>query len=131
MGTVYVISTMSNDNVYCVYEDRKDVKVVKKEIKIYGGSNIQNRRTLQVSSKGVTTPISEEDFADLEKIPLFDFHRKKGFITVVKSNESDARKKAEKVNLKDKSAQFTRQDYKDRGFKKVPTANIDEIEAGQ
>lgn len=126
---IYVISTMSNDNVYCVYENRQDVKVVKKEIKIYGGSNIQNRRTLQVSSKGVTTPITEEDFAELEKIPLFNFHRERGFITVIKSNESDARKKAEKVNLKDKSAQFTPQDYKDRGFKKVPTTDINKIEA--
>ena len=128
---IYVISTMSNDVVYALYEDRQDVKIVRKEIKIYGGSNIQNRKTLQVSSKGVTTPITEEDFAELEKVPLFNFHRERGFISVVKSNETDARKKAEKVDKKDKSAQLTPQDYLNRGFKKAPTVDLDKIETGR
>ena len=29
---IYVISTLSNDQLYCNYADRKDVKVVTKEI---------------------------------------------------------------------------------------------------
>jgi len=133
---IYVISSMSNDNLYCNYADRQDVKVVTKSILIKGGANVQNRRTLQASSQGVTTPISEADFAELEKNPLFRFHQEKGFIKVIKTNETDARKKAEKMDLKDKSAQKTPADYIGRviGGKtitKAPTTDIDKIETGR
>ena len=128
---IYVISTMSNDQNYCVYADRNDVKVVVKEIVIKGGANVQNRRTLQISSQGVTTPISEADYEDLKKNPVFNFHQDHGYIKVVQTNESDARKKVEKMASKDKSAQLTPQDYKDRGFKKVPQTDIDKIETNK
>lgn len=128
---IYVISSMSNDQLYCNYADRKDVKVVTSSILIKGGANVQNKRTLQASSQGVTTPVSEADFAELEKNSLFKFHQEKGFIKVIKTNETDARKKAEKMDLKDKSAQFTPEDYKNRGFKKAPTTDLDKIETGK
>lgn len=127
---IYVISTLSNDQLYCNYADRKDVKVVTKEILIKGGANIQNRRTLLASNEGVITPVSEADFAELEKNPLFKFHQERGFIKVRKTNESDARKAAENMNTKDKSAQLTPEDYKKRGFKKPPTTDINKIETG-
>lgn len=128
MATVYVISNLSNDQEYCIYAKRQDVNVVVKSIIIKGGSNIQNRRTLQASSQGVTTPISDEDYAMLEKSPAFKFHMEKGFVKVIKSNETDAKKKAEKMDIKDKSAQFTLEDYKNRGFKKPPTVEMTKIE---
>ena len=128
MATVYVISNLSNDQEYCIYAKRQDVNVVVKSIIIKGGSNIQNRRTLQASSQGVTTPISDEDYAMLEKSPAFKFHMEKGFVKVIKSNETDAKKKAEKMDIKDKSAQFTPEDYKNRGFKKPPTVEMTKIE---
>lgn len=128
---IYVISTLSNDQIYCTYADRKDVKVVLKEFLIKGGANIQNRRTLFASNEGVITPINEADFAELEKIPLFKFHQDRGFIKVRKTNESDAKKAAENMNTKDKSAQLTPEDYKKRGFKTVPTTDMDKIITGR
>lgn len=129
---IYVISTLSNDQNYCVYADRQDVKVVVKEILIKGGANIQNRRTLYASSQGVITPVTEVDFADLEKNPVFKMHQEKGFITVRKTNESDARKASEKMTTKDKSAQLTPEDYRNRkGIKKPPTTDINKIETGE
>lgn len=127
---IYVISTLSNDQVYCSYADRKDVKIVTKEILIKGGANIQNRRTLFASNQGVITPVSEDDYAELEKNPVFKLHLEKGFIKVRKTNESDARKAAENMNTKDKSAQLTPDDYKKRGFKNIPTVSMEQIETG-
>lgn len=127
----YVISTLSNDQNYCVYADRQDVKVVVKEILIKGGANVQNRRTLIASNQGVITPVTEADFADLEKNPVFKMHQEKGFITVRKTNESDARKASEKMDTKDKSAQLTPKDYEGRkGIKKAPTTDLNKIETG-
>lgn len=129
---IYVISTLSNDQLYCNYTEREDVKVVSKEILIKGGANIQNRRTLFASSQGVITPISEADFAELEKNPLFKFHQNRGFITIRKTNESDANKVAEKMTTKDISAQKTPEDYIGRKIngkiiKKAPTTDINKI----
>lgn len=128
---VYIISTMSNDNIYCIYEKRNDIKVVSKEIRIYGGANIQNPRTLQMSSNGVTTAISKDDFEDLKNVPMFQEHLEKGFISIIQSNENDAKKKSEKVNLKDKSAQYTEENYtKEKGFRIAPTTKLDKIKVG-
>lgn len=128
---IYVISTLSNDQLYCSYADRKDVKIVTKEILIKGGANIQNRRTLLASNEGVITPVSEADYAELEKNPVFKMHLEKGFIKIRKTNETDARKAAENMNTKDKSAQLTPEDYLKRGFKKAPTVDMNKIESGK
>lgn len=128
---IYVISTMSNDNVYAIYEKREDVNVVAKSILIKGGANVQDKRILQVSSVGVTTPITEEDYNLLKDNPVFKLHQDKGFIKVVQSNESEAKKKAEKMDTKDKSAQLTPQDFKNRGFKNVPEVDVDKITTGK
>ena len=128
---IYVISTLSNDNEYVVYENRDDISIPRKRILIKGGANIQDRKTLQLSSQGVTTPISEADYEDLKKNPVFNLHLERGFIKIVQTNESDAKKKAEKMNTKDRSAQLTPKDYEERGFKKAPQTDLDKIETSK
>lgn len=130
---IYVISTLSNDNEYCVYDKarkQEGINVVVKKILIKGGANVQNKRTLQVSSQGVTTPVTEADFADLEQNPVFKMQCEKGFIRYIKTNEADARRKAEKMDLKDKSAQLIAQDYEKRGMK-TPKVSVEEIESSK
>jgi len=128
----YVISTLSTDTEYTIYsKKRKDINVVEKKILIKGGSNVINKNTLQVSSKGVTTVVKDQDLQDLEQNPVFKLHQSKGFVRIIKSGGTvAAEKEAESMSEKDNSAQLTEKDFTKKGMK-PPKTTIEEVSVGE
>jgi hypothetical protein len=57
--------------------------------------------------------VTEEALAELEKNPVFNLHKKNGFITV-QARRADADKIATDMNAKDKSKPLTPADYLDK-----------------
>lgn len=127
----YVISTLSNDVLYNVYDNkRKDINVVVKQILVKGGSNVINKKGFQVSSTGITTEVSDEDLKLLEENAVFKMHRERGFVKVIKGAQSSAQNAAEKMDEKDKSAQLTSEDFIKKNLPK-PKLSIEEVEEGK
>ena len=116
----YVISSLSRDNVFAVYEKKSgNVLVVKKSILIKGGANVADKKTL-ITPSGVATEVSKEDLEILKANTAFKKFMERGFIKVLESGSKfKAQDEAEKMAEKDASAQITKEDYKKKG-KKAP-----------
>lgn len=116
----YVISSLSRDNVFAVYEKKSgNVLVVKKSILIKGGANVTNKKTLLMPN-GVATEVSKEDLEILKENTGFKKFLERGFMKIMESGSKfKAQDEAEKMTEKDSSAQITEEDYKKKG-KKAP-----------
>lgn len=108
---VYVYSTLANDQRYTEWHDSgNDLPIEGRGVFIKGGTGVANDRL--ITPIGVMTEIDESELAILEKCPIFNMHRKNGFVTVEKS-KVDAEKVAADLSLEDASAPMTPSDYKD------------------
>ena len=121
----FVISTMTSEVDYCIYIALPgNVVKVKHMIRVNGGANMTDPKSLAVPG-GSATAVSDEELAELEKHPLFKFHREQGYLRVIKnSSKYAAAEKAEKpagLEKKDKSAQRKPSDYKKEGEKAPKT----------
>lgn len=114
----YVISSLSRDNVFAVYEKKSgNVLVVKKSILIKGGANVTNKKTLLMPN-GVATEVSIEDLEILKENTGFKKFLERGFMKIMESGSKfKAQDEAEKMTEKDSSAQITEDDYKKKGQK--------------
>lgn len=121
----FVISTMTSAVNYCIYIPLPGNAVkVKHMIRVNGGANMTHPKSLAVPG-GSATAVSDEELAELEKHPLFKFHREQGYLKVIKdSSKYAAAEKAENpsgLEKKDKSAQKKPCDYKKEGGKAPKT----------
>lgn len=108
----YIYSTMSADNDVVLYAENAEKKqVAKGRVTIFGKANVANKRTL-ITPKGVLTTLEDKEYELIKDNPHFKKWIEKGFITV-ETKKVDADKAAENMSKKDKSAQKTKDDYKD------------------
>lgn len=110
-ASVYVYSTLSNDQAYTVYDRTANgAALAQHVIHIKGKANVADRRTL-ITPRGAVTVITAEQAALLGKCDMFKRHVDRGYITV-----SDRRADADDVARadlagKDKSAQAVDADF--------------------
>lgn len=126
----YVMSTLTNDVEYAIYRGESNgIRIVERTILVKGGSYRRDPKTF-VMPKGVVTEVSDEELAELRKIPLFVQHEKNSEHIVVKS-KGDAKKAKRDGADGDASRQLTPEDYKREGKeppKTVAQANADDAE---
>lgn len=110
-ASVYVYSSLSNDQAYTVYERAANgAALAEHTIHIKGKANVADRHTL-VTPRGAVTAVTAEQAAVLGKCDMFKRHVDRGFITV-----SDRRADATDVATadlagRDKSAQAVPSDF--------------------
>lgn len=109
----FITSTMSAPISYVFYKTLPGgMKTVAEEIKIKGGANVADKKTI-LTPRGVSTEVTEEQLALLKTHPIFKEHLKRGFVTVVETKyKEEAEKAAEDLEKKDASAPKTPADYK-------------------
>lgn len=119
----YVYSTLSCDNSYTNYRSNhsNDMPVVHERVLIKGGANIATK--LFGTPAGVMTSVSDNELEILEKNPVFQTHKDKGFITVRKS-QVDVERAASDMEAKDSSAPVVPQDLELLDDGKPETARI-------
>ena len=109
MAKVYVFSTLANDQNYTNWiKGGNDIPTKGFQCLIRGGTGVSNDRL--ITPLGVSTEITEQELAELEKNPSFVQHKKEGFITI-RNKKAEAEKVASDMNLKDESAPMTESDY--------------------
>lgn len=107
----YVFSTLSNENMYVEYDKGpNDMPIVKRKVMIAGGSNVVNKHLM--TPMGLATKVSDEQLEMLEANPVFQLHKKNGFITV-KSTNLNPEKVAADMTTRDQSAPLVPEDYND------------------
>jgi hypothetical protein len=110
--SMHVFSTLACDQRYTNYTSGPDgIPLPTSDILIKGGAGVANDRL--ITPQGVHTEVTEEALAELEKNPVFNLHKKNGFITV-QARRADADKIATDMNAKDKSKPLTPADYLDK-----------------
>ena len=116
--TYYVYSTLACSNDYCVYREVPEefqnvgrIHNILHKITIKGGTGVINKHL--VTPQGVVTQISDEDMEYLLKDEVFNVHVKNGFITYQK-HEEKVDKVVKDLKKKDKSAQMTSGDQKEK-----------------
>ena len=116
----YVISSLSRDNTFAVYEKKSgNVLVIKKSILIKGGAHVADKKTL-LTPNGVPTEVSKEDLEILKENYAFKKFLERGFMKIMESGSKfKAQDESEKMTEKDASAQITKEDYEKKG-KKAP-----------
>ena len=106
-----ITSTMATDVVYSIYEkSASGLNVVKKQVKVVGGTGVTNKVTL-VTPEGVTTSVTDEELEALNQNKVFQKHVKNGFIKVQKTGK----KSTSDMEGKDASAQLVDADFEDKG----------------
>ena len=119
--SVYVFSTMTAGVTYVKYgPGGGDLPVSDRSVTIAGGSNLPNKHML--TSIGVMTEISDEDWAWLKDDQIFNLHQKNGFITV-RDKPAAAEKVATDMETRDQSAPLVDADFTE----KPPIPNADGI----
>lgn len=124
---LYIVSTMSTSVVYCRYDNsRKDINVLKDSVEIKGKTGVADKKTLTAINGGTITPITEQQYAWLKDDPLFKLHESKGFLRVEKSKMTAENKAERNAEVKDKSAQLTKEDFKQQGIE-TPKTTEEEV----
>lgn len=119
---LYIISTMATSVVYCKYDNsRKDINVLLDSVEIKGKTGVTDKKTLVCTNGGTITPVTEQQFAWLKDDPLFKLHESKGFLRVEKSKMSAENKAEKQAEVKDKSVQLTKDDFKQQGIEEPKT----------
>lgn len=93
----YVYSTLANDQRYV---ERGKNRTVVASVLIAGKANVPNRHML--TSKGVSTKVTDEQLAVLRQNKVFKLHEANGFVTV-DSRKADPEKVATSMNNNDPS----------------------------
>lgn len=108
--SVFVYSTLSCPQLYQNWkEGAADLPVpVGEPVRIEGGANVASKHL--VTSRGVVTKVTEEQYAYLLENRHFCDHVKNGFVEVSEAR-ADADKVAANLAAKDKSAPVTPDDY--------------------
>lgn len=116
-GDFYVYSTLSNDQNFTLWEPAKDGSphIEVGSVFIAGKANVADKNFY--TPKGILTIVSESQMELLKKSDAFNGHVKNGFISVERKKE-EADIVALDMQPKDRSAQFTADD-----FKKAPVIN--------
>lgn len=115
MAKAYVFSTLATDMNYTVYDQGGgDMPVKKLQVHIKGGAGVANDRI--ITPLGVMTEIEDEDIPHLEANPVFQLHKKNGFVKIEKK-KADPEKVAADMNRRDNSAPLTDADYVDSDVK--------------
>ena len=115
---VYIFSTLTGGQDYCLYERISNGNVIlKKKISINGGANVANKKLY--TPKGVVTSVSDEDYEVLKQISEFNNHVARGFLKVQKTKQ-DADEAVHDLQEKDATAPLTDQSL----------SGVDEVESG-
>lgn len=101
----YIYSTSSADVNFRIRDDQFNVL---ETIFVAGKANIANKHML--TSRGVSTEVSDEQLKKLESIPVFRQQVANGFLKVDSKRNAD--KVAKEMAPKDKSAPATKDDFK-------------------
>jgi hypothetical protein len=113
--TIYVYSTLTNDQLYCQYAPKSSTHNnlsphIEHQVFIAGQANITTKHF--ITPLGAVTEVSAEDLAVLRNNEVFQLHEKNGFITVSEKKE-DADKVASGMTGRDESAPLTEEDIPD------------------
>lgn len=113
----YIYSTASASCIFPVYikKVQEGDKVARaavetRRIEVKGGTGVAAKKTLIVP-QGVVTRVTDEEFAELEKIPAFCRKVERGFYKVEKRN-ADVEKVVTDMPEKDRGAQATEEEFK-------------------
>lgn len=111
--SIYIYSTMSADVAYVGFmSSPAGIKTPAKRIIIAGKANVADKRL--ETPKGKVTEVSDEDYAVLQEIPLFQLHQKNGFIKIESRKREVEKVVTADMEAKDKSAPKTKTDYKSK-----------------
>jgi len=121
----HIISTASNDNVFPIWIKETGVKggrpaVADRRILIKGKANVANPKTL-ITPRGVVTTVSDEELVELKKIKAFNAMVRDGFYVIEAGKKPVVEEVVKDMTKKDKSAQPTPADFKDKKGPKVKT----------
>lgn len=97
MANHYVYSTLANDQRYV---ERGKNRTVVAAVFVAGKANVPNRH--MVTSRGVSTEVSDEQLNVLRKNKVFNLHEQNGFVSV-ESKKSNVDKVADNMNNNDPS----------------------------
>jgi hypothetical protein len=122
---LYIFSTLAAAVNYLNHEKGgADLPVpVGTGVLIKGGTGVADRNL--VTPRGVMTEITAEELVYLEQNPVFQLHKRNGFITVEESNKDPERVVSEGMVPGDESRQLTTEDFTsgDDGEPKPSTAD--------
>ena len=108
MGKLYVYSTLASDVNYTNHaEGGADMPIALPAVHVKGGAGVANDRI--ITPQGVVTEITEEQAEYLEANPVFQLHKKNGFVQV-SSALVDPEKAAADMTRQDNSAPMTNAD---------------------
>lgn len=110
---LYVFSTLAAAVLYTNYgKGGGDLPVeLGDPVLIKGGTGVADKHF--VTPRGVVTPITPEQLVYLEQNPVFQLHKKNGFIVVEESAKDPERVVSEGMQASDASAQPTVDDFTD------------------
>lgn len=110
--TYYIYSTLSTDMKYAEYRDPvagETVAIISRSVFIAGKANVADKHF--VTPRGVMTKITDDEFAMLSKMPLFNLHKDNGYISFEKKS-TDVDKVVVNMKPRDVSAPITPEFYK-------------------
>lgn len=127
----YVFSTLTATNEYPIYEyiEGRGLPNAVSSVLIYGGANLPSH--IFDTPKGVVTPITDEEFDQLNKSPGFQFHVDGGHLTV-EDRPYEIESVVKDMESKDASAPIVPKDYEDAGLDAPTTGPVtdEDPEAG-
>jgi hypothetical protein len=126
----YIYSTMTDSVNYTFYEqnENRDVNTIIKQILIKGGANLPDKHF--ITPLGVVTSVSDDDLEWLESNPVFQQHKKAGFITIHKK-KVDIEKVVCNMTHRDEASPLTPEDYPqvDANGQRIPRAHLHSVGA--
>lgn len=106
----YIFSTLASSVEYPAYaQGGGDLQTQGQSIVIQGGANIPDKY-MRTPEGAVVTPVSAAELEALEENPVFQLHKKNGYITVHDKN-IDGEKAAADMEGRDTSAPLVDQDF--------------------
>lgn len=122
--TQYVASTLAAPTQYTGWRESgaNDVPQIEHAVRIEGGAGVANKHF--ITPHGVVTEVTDEDAEFLRAHPMFQFHQKGGYVTILERKPEDADAVAADMNGKDPSAPVTESDYQNDPKNKAPTTGI-------
>lgn len=109
--TVFVFSTLANDQNYTHYTTGPDLPIEVSKTFIRGGTGVADNRL--ITPIGVMTEIPESDYELLKTNPEFKAHVERGYITV-REGKADAEMVASDMNTQDESSPLTPADFENK-----------------
>ncbi|WVR18069.1 hypothetical protein JXVLWARM_CDS_0018 [Burkholderia phage Bm1] len=107
MATIYILSTMTDNVSYNVYDKTSDLPVVRKQVTIMGGANKASMNSgfgdMEKNSEGIplwtpagmVTPLSQENYDAIKDNAVFKRHLERRFLKIL---DKDPGKDHDKVS---------------------------------